>query len=243
MVGNWSSSSSTLDVFYPAEGQFTITSNTSGATTANYFVQAAEWGRQAGEQWVEDIQQQWIGELENQVAIQGITVGGPGPDLVWQDTRTPEQIEEDARRAREAEYASDSAKWRAREILLRHLTPKQAESYLEHGHFDMKTHRGHRYRIGNASCQNVLRLNRRGKPMRCYCVTVAGVPVADTMLAQLLMLQADEEGFLKTARQWPVRLARGLDRPPNLREDHAWIRTAAEGLLVQNHAWDLAEAA
>jgi hypothetical protein len=222
----------TLDPTY-SQGNLTITTGSAGVTIDQaYLDQAGEWGRQAGEEWARDVErleQEWIGEVENGFAAQRLlmstgtaattltinatTNGTTGwVDLGTLDTWTPAPLtEEQALARREEEYRRDNASWRAHELLLRHLTPNQREDYEWDKRFTVKTKRGHRYVIGQARCQNVLRVNKRGKPMRVYCVTVhGGVPMGDVLLAQKLMLESDEDHFLKVARQWPVRFGCGL---------------------------------
>lgn len=103
---------------------------------------------------------------------------------------------------------------RARELLRRHLTKRQRADYDKHGYFFVQTRKGHRYRVGSAHDHNVVRLNRRGKPMRTLCASIyqVWVPVPDVMLAQKLMLDHAEDEFLKIANQWAVRTARGFPR-------------------------------
>jgi hypothetical protein len=50
--------------------------------------------------------------------------------------------------------------------------------------------------------------------MRVLCVTVydVNVPVADIMLAQKLMLETQEDAFLKIAHHWEVSAAQGVRR-------------------------------
>ncbi len=177
----------------------TTTSSTSSSVTVE---QAVAWGATAGDQWIRD--------LENHFALQTIT-GGTGTGVRFASRElTPEEAEEHGRLDREGEYRRDRAGWRAEELLLRNLTRRQREDYQEHGRFTVKTRRGHRYLVGSARSQNVVRVNRRGKPMRVYCVTVHGVPLADSLLGQKLMLDHDEGHFLRVARQWPVRFALGV---------------------------------
>jgi hypothetical protein len=123
-----------------------------------------------------------------------------------------EELEEIRQREAEAERKAKAAHDRARELLRRHLTRRQRDQYDEHGFFHMRTPRGHLYKIGSARDHNVVRLNRRGKAMKVYCASIYGVkvPLPDVLLAQMLMLQADESAFLRIANEWAVRTARGF---------------------------------
>lgn len=190
----------------------------SGTADRAYLIQAAEWGAEAGEQWTRDIQCQWPSSNRWNLGTTAHACCGTAAEgssnwhFMPRRELTPEQAEESARHQREREYRRDRAIWRAEELLLRNLTPGQRASYLEHGRFTVKTKRRHRYAIGKARSQNVVRINKRGKPMRVYCLTVGhGVPLPDALLGQKLMLDHDEDHFLAVARQWPVRFALGVN--------------------------------
>ena len=189
----------------------TFTTNSSGATAAPYLIDAAWWGREAGEEWARDVQEQW-----DQIQITGGfggSSGGSGGIVELNPLRglSAEEQEQFARLSREEDHKRDNAAWKAHELLLRHMTPRQRDDYEWEERFRVTTRRGHRYVIGKAYCQNVVRVSRRGKPMRVYCLSVAGgVPLGDVLLAQKLMLDADERQFLKVARQWPLRFALGV---------------------------------
>lgn len=101
---------------------------------------------------------------------------------------------------------------RAEELLLRNLTEKQRADYLQDGRFYITTKKKHKYVITKARDHNVIRLNKRGKPINCLCLSiyVVKVPLGDVLLAQKLMLEDDEDGFLKKANHWAVSTARGL---------------------------------
>jgi hypothetical protein len=99
----------------------------------------------------------------------------------------------------------EKAKARAKELLVAHLTPNQRREYEQHGCFHVVTRKKHRYLIKQGRISNVIRLNKRGKPIRAFCIhPKIFVPDADTMLAQKLMLETDEEEFLRIANHRKV---------------------------------------
>lgn len=107
------------------------------------------------------------------------------------------QAEEDARlRKIEAEEADERA-----EILLHeHLTLDQIDMLEKMREFLVMGSRGNRYLIRRGRAGNVLGLDEHGKPVRRYCAHPAeSVPDPDTMLAQKLMLEIDEDSFLRVA--------------------------------------------
>ncbi len=137
-----------------------------------------------------------------------------GRSITDWEFRQPSATEQRAWRRKEAARRKKqrAASKRARELLRRFLTERQLADFDKHGHFFMQTPKGHRYKIGSARDHNVVRLNRRGKPMRVFCASIYGVrvPLEDVLLAQLLMLQADEDGFVRVANHWALRTARGF---------------------------------
>lgn len=221
--------SGSLTVSSSAAANFTITSNVAhqelveswGVGAAEFMADAEAWSARAGQGWSDDVSGWHVtGEpviVQSSSATTQLTIENTSGLTFGSDAWVPvlhgggELSEERARQIRERQYAEDNAKWRARELLLRNLTPKQQDDYLYEGRFTVKTKRGHRYVIGKNWSQNIVRVNRRGKPMRVYCVSVHGnVPLEDSILGQKLMLEHDEDHFLKVARQWPVRFACGV---------------------------------
>lgn len=99
----------------------------------------------------------------------------------------------------------EKAKARAKELLVKHLTPNQRGEYEQHGCFHVVTRKKHRYLIKQGRISNVIRLNKRGKPVRAFCIhPKIFVPDEDTMLTQKLMLETDEDEFLRIANHRKV---------------------------------------
>lgn len=101
------------------------------------------------------------------------------------------------------------AQVRARHLLGSLLSKAQAESLKDRNYFDLEvTARDgavKRYRIHKGRSGNVELLAPDGTPLRRYCAhPLLYVPDEDTMLSQKLMLESDEEQFLRTANVHPV---------------------------------------
>lgn len=129
------------------------------------------------------------------------------------DTRTPEQkAADDARIAaeraeiqRKAELAAAerrAAIERARALLLSMLTVQEREQYQREQFFDViAKHSKRRYRIRQGSHGNVRLLDAAGREVASYCGQPNGVPTEDSMLAQKLQIEHDEDEFLRHANR------------------------------------------
>lgn len=99
-------------------------------------------------------------------------------------------------------YARYVADKKAERLMLRYLTNEQKEEYLNFQNFKVRTLRGNVYRIRKGRSGNVDRLDDRGRVTGSYCAHPANdVPNCDTMLAQKLMLEHDEDSFLSVANR------------------------------------------
>lgn len=125
----------------------------------------------------------------------------------WSETSVTQQImpEEQARQAmRQADQAriqteQSAAKERAEKILVENLSPQQHECLKANGYFFVDVG-DRRYRIDRGRTRNVRLVDSAGKVMRNLCAhPLDNVPDADTMLAQKLQLETDEDSFLKIA--------------------------------------------
>ena len=116
----------------------------------------------------------------------------------------------------------ETAKSRAEGLLREHLSERQKSDLTEKGYFDVCAvdfKRGERryYRIKRGRAGNVFLLDGpHGREVkRLCCHPLENVPDADTMLAQKMMIEFNEELFLKTAnvtdlRNGSVQLGQGL---------------------------------
>lgn len=95
---------------------------------------------------------------------------------------------------------------RARNLLLAHLTPAQRKTFIDNEWFVVEGGQsGRRYRI-NAKDNLVANIDALGPDDRvehrlCGHCDPSVVPLADHLLAQKLMLEADEDEFLKLANR------------------------------------------
>jgi hypothetical protein len=129
---------------------------------------------------------------------------------------TREQIVERERQYREqrvrqegewaiASRIREAANGRAERILKESLSPKQCEELAAKGYFELETIRptGERklYRINRGRSANVQEIDAAsGKIVKRLCAhPTALVPDADTMLCQKLMLESQEDDFLRIA--------------------------------------------
>lgn len=136
---------------------------------------------------------------------------------------TPQQAaeraakEELARQAREIEAAkvkvfTDTAKARARRLLISMLNPDQQKELDEKNHFHLTVYSKDGtmkvYRIEHGYAGNVKLLGLDGQPVKRYCIHAdSRLPYEDQMLAQKLLLETNEEHFLKTANMTQLRAA------------------------------------
>lgn len=145
------------------------------------------------------------------------------PTVYQQAKETPEQIverrakEELARQQREREAAerrvfTDTAKSRARRLLFSMLNPQQQKQLDEKNYFDLTVYsqdgKSRVYRIEHGYAGNVKLLGADGQPVKRYCIHAdSRLPYEDQMLAQKLLLESNEQDFLKIANMTQLRAA------------------------------------
>ncbi len=119
----------------------------------------------------------------------------------WPPTETPAQ-RHDRECARDARIAAERAANERAEALLRdHLTAEQAAQLIKADGFDLITDSGKRYRVRRGYAGNVYLIEGEHATRR-YCIHPdIHVPDADAMLAQKLLLEADEKAFLRIANE------------------------------------------
>lgn len=134
---------------------------------------------------------------------------------VWYDwncspvVKTAEQIARDEARA--IEYKArclalrlerEKAQEVAEQLLLEHLNPEQTEDYKQHCHFTIRGRNNVRFRIRKGRSGNVDVVNAAGRIDYRLCAHPAmDVPDCDTMLAQKIMLELDEDNFMRIANR------------------------------------------
>lgn len=103
-----------------------------------------------------------------------------------------------------AEGERAKARERAEKLLFENLTPRQAEELRAKGYFTVmgppRREGQYQYRVRRGRSGNVTRHDQAGTPIERLCIhPVENVPDADTMLAQKLMIENEEELFLRIA--------------------------------------------
>lgn len=105
-------------------------------------------------------------------------------------------------RAREVERVAAEA--RGYLMLDSCLAPDQRRDLAEKGRFYLHTASGKKYRIDRGTHGNVKLVDETDRELVQYCIQPPNVPVPDAMLAQKLLLETDEETFLKVANARPI---------------------------------------
>lgn len=166
-----------------------------------------------------DIWQLWV---NNACSVATVTAGTASfivwqnwaeyVDTVGQEARRQHRViseEERARwRARERELEAqaaqlrvqrDAANAKAEELLKLVLTPQQREELARHNRFHVRVG-PRRYRVDRGQHGNVKLLGERDEVVESYCIQPkGGLPDADAMAAQVLLLETDEATFLRVA--------------------------------------------
>lgn len=98
---------------------------------------------------------------------------------------------------------------KAEALLMSLLSPEQRDHYRRLQCFEVLTTRNgerRRYQIRQGIAGNIYRLDESGAAIESFCIHAAGdYPTADHMVAQMLMLQSNEEQFLRVANRTRIR--------------------------------------
>ncbi|HEY9530775.1 MAG TPA: hypothetical protein VIQ55_05260 [Burkholderiales bacterium] len=100
-------------------------------------------------------------------------------------------------------YEDRRARERARQLLLRCLTPGQRAEFERTGTFKVRGRSGQHYRITYGTTANIEVLAPSGTVCRRLCAGPVGVPIPAMMLAQKLMLETQEAEFVRIAARGP----------------------------------------
>lgn len=147
------------------------------------------------------------------VSYEETTTGGVTYKLYYQQPQETAEVrqqrieqEQQRERERQAAYAAElkqreEAVAKAERLLMESLREKQLEEYQEFKRFTVISKDGKRtYRVNKGRIRNVQLIDQGGKVLRTYCGHPQEyVPDEDTMLAQKLLLEHEEERFLKLA--------------------------------------------
>jgi hypothetical protein len=202
----------------------TVTFNTNAATTGSNYLGWRSWNND----WICGTDfgtTGGIGYCEIDPFFRSTDTGSTASDAinVWQTWNVPQEVREASRRAsteqrerwkhleqekqrlyEERQKKEAEAKQRAEALLRSCLTPQQQEELDRLNHFHLLVG-DRRYRIKRGRSRNIELLDESGRPIKKLCAHPGEyVPDADTMLAQKLMLETDEEAFLKLANHTPV---------------------------------------
>lgn len=118
-----------------------------------------------------------------------------------------------SRQQRALDRHSDQAKDRARELLLKHLSPAQRETFEKNKWFIVEGGQSQtKYRINDsrhmvANIDVLADETNKVKHRLCGHCGLDAVPIGDQLLAQKLMLEYDEDRFLRLANRHPARAA------------------------------------
>lgn len=116
------------------------------------------------------------------------------------------RIEAETARIQASVAKREAAESAARTLLLQNLDQAQAAEFTKSRQFEVISRDGaRRYRVEYGTAGNVKLLNGEGKPVSKFCIHPQVLcPTEDVMLAQKLLLDADEEEFLRIANRTAV---------------------------------------
>lgn len=113
--------------------------------------------------------------------------------------------EEWARQEAEREAQRKAAALVAEKLLLENLSQEQRQEYAHEKRFHVISQSGKRFQVKLGRAGNVMELNESGKGVNRFCIhPTEAVPDQDTMLAQKLLLETDEEKFRKIANRTAI---------------------------------------
>ena len=112
-----------------------------------------------------------------------------------------EQYRQEQLRVEERRNAADA---KAKELLQSFLTPEQLKSLEEQSNFIVESESKRLYKLRKMNNNGVLEIDQEGKRIGGLCANFGGadIPTYDLMLAQKLMIETNEELFLRTARRF-----------------------------------------
>ncbi len=167
-------------------GQWNVALMTTSTTTSagTITIQGNAWG-------------QW-----NTNFIAGTISNGQVRAMTEEETARARAAQEEATRRAAAEAERQAvANEKATKLLVEHLSVEQQKTYEEKRYFDVDIE-GRTYRIHHGSYGNVRLMgtgDKTGKEITKFCIQPEGVPIGDVLLAQKLLLEADEKEFLRIA--------------------------------------------
>ena len=106
--------------------------------------------------------------------------------------------------AERSPFEGRRAHQRSLSLLLRCLTAAQRAEFARSSAFMVSGESGRCYRITYGKCVNIEVLSPAGMVLRRLCAGPVDVPTPAVMLTQKLMLETQEEEFLRVARVVPM---------------------------------------
>lgn len=131
----------------------------------------------------------------------------PSPEeMAAAEARHLERRREVEERAQQERVEREASAAKARELLLSHLTPEQRRTFERNKWFVVEggvTKKRYRIDASGGVAGNVRELNARGDVVHTYCAHLGDrlIPPDDHYLTQKLMLEYDEQEFLRVANR------------------------------------------
>lgn len=123
-------------------------------------------------------------------------------NFTYQDFYLTETEEEKLKREA-VQRARDEADKRAEQWLISHLNSNQKEEYAEHRQFTVYSKdRERRYAVTRST---VYLLDEKGREIKSFCIhPEVRLPIADEMCCKKLLLETDEEEFLRISNHTEI---------------------------------------
>lgn len=192
--GMWGSYNSYNSTSTTASSNIAYTGTTASSNSIYYWTQQSQIQQQAAELY--DRQRFQHGQSRYQPATPAII----RPEAEAAQRERLRAYQEEQRVRGEERVAANK---RAEELMLAHLTPAQREQIKAHGWFIVQGGRSkHNYMIRpTAYAGNIEVTEWDGRRSRLCCHVDHTIPVFDNALAQKLMLEHDEDAFLRIANR------------------------------------------
>lgn len=114
--------------------------------------------------------------------------------------QTQQMFEQQSREYHEYRKVWKEAEVKARKLFRSKLTMQQLFTLDKSDYIMIRGSKGTIYRIYcNSASENVESIDLQGGVSYCYCAAPIGVPLSDALLAQKLLIEADEDAFLEVA--------------------------------------------
>jgi len=153
-----------------------------------------EWRSRHPYPWPTEEQRRRRGQLEHYQGQGYVRAASAEQRAQWQ-----REEQERSRKYEEEQRKLAEAKQRADELLKAHLTPQQREEFEQHNQFHLLIG-DKKYRIRRGRSRNIQLVNEQGAVVKTLCAHPSVmVPDGDCLLAQKLMLETDEQEFLRIA--------------------------------------------